>query len=174
MMRFSFIFRLLIAALFLWAGGVKLHALCTTHQHTVQSMVELYLGTSGPWRWLAAGAEVGLGCWVLVGLPLKLALGTALVVLMVFTVLLTWELTKENPVPCGCGAMDYAFLFGPLPATTKSLMGLPQRDLRPIQLALGISLVRNLVMMVAIGFMLDRLRNTSGSSSKAKERKSLD
>lgn len=174
MKRFFFILRLLIAALFLWAGGVKLQALCTTHHHTVQSMFELYLGTTGPWRWLAAGAEVGLGCWVLVGRPLKPALWTALLVLMGFTVLLIWELTKENPVPCGCGAMDYGSFFAPLPATTQHLLDSPQRDLRPIQLALGVSLVRNLGIMLVIGFMLDRLRNKSGDSPKTKERDLLE
>jgi hypothetical protein len=157
MKRLTLMLRLVLAATFLGFGGLKLYGLRTGHADTVQSMFNLYLGTHGPWRYLASASEIVLGLWLLSGLRLRAAATSALVVLVLFSALIGWELLKDDPVPCGCGAT----LAGPPPALPTQISQVwppPPRDVAPIRRDLALGLARNLALLIATAMILDRQR----------------
>lgn len=152
--------RLVLAAVFLWAGGTKLYSL-VVHPHIISpTMFDYYLGSTGPWRYLACIAEIMLGLWLFIGWFRRLAVWTAFLTLLIFTGLIAWELQKADPLPCGCGATPAIF--------KKAVEGgkewlIPEwptrpRDVRPIRIALGWSLARNVALLLVAGMILDGLR----------------
>lgn len=91
--------RIMIAGLFI-ASGVALAA--TPHASTSpESLVSKYVG-AGWGRIFLGCAELALCAWLLSGRWLLLSTAVATVTLGGFTGLILRELTRSNPVPCGC------------------------------------------------------------------------
>ncbi|MEI8194839.1 MAG: MauE/DoxX family redox-associated membrane protein [Phycisphaerae bacterium] len=159
-----FILRLVLAGVFLWFGGTKLYALIMQHHSTLPTMFDYYLGTTGPWRFVACGVEIMLGLWLLIGWFRHLVVWTTFLVLLAFTGLIAWELQKADPLPCGCGATPAVFREVVEGGKKWLVPEWPPkaRDVRPIRIALGWSLARNVALLLVTGMIIDGMRRKRG------------
>jgi uncharacterized membrane protein YphA (DoxX/SURF4 family) len=101
------------------------------------------LSTSSPMRWAVIGTEILLAVWLISGIETNAAGAVAIAILSGFSGVVLVELTKNNPLPCGCTG------------ASKALM-----DTYSIRRSLQFDLMHDLLMMGAASFLLMLPRNS--------------
>jgi hypothetical protein len=81
-------------------------------------------------------AEISLGCWLISGWNVPWSSGVACIVFAFFTGTITFEIFRDNPLPCGCGLVVY------------------RENLAIVRRVLGTSLAVNALLLGATGWIL--------------------
>jgi uncharacterized membrane protein YphA (DoxX/SURF4 family) len=139
--HFRLIIRLVLAAVFIWASIAKL---ISGGPAVASSVFESVTSGNLALRYVVIFSELLLGFWLLSGFLQRSSVIAAIIVLSAFSALLTAEIIRPNPKPCGCGLL--------VSASTSS-----------VRADLTLGLVRNGLLIIGGGWFFLAAERKRGS-----------
>jgi uncharacterized membrane protein YphA (DoxX/SURF4 family) len=140
--KIQLVVRLILALIFAHAAVAKIF---DANSPQASPTIFSSLSTSSSIRWSVVGGEILMAVWLISGIETNTASAVTIAILSGFSGIVLVELTKNNPLPCGCTG------------ASKALM-----DAYSIRRSLHFDLVRDLLMMGAASFLLMLPRISKG------------